>query len=420
MSKLSKKVLLYRIFNQIFNKVNESGMRKMGNQLINYNINSQDISEARELTIKSNGKRFRILLEIVTSCFGNCTGCSLSYTDRKNIKPEISIEKIQEILSYFVPIIREKKELITSVVNLGTGDYFMMDEKFLEDLFKSIRIFFDHLHTVRNILTVSTSLFLSEEKMKNRLEIMSRYLHPTQFAIDGVVDPFMLEKHYDRYLNNYKALTKTFPFFDLVLNLSNEITPEHILLMKKFLKELNILSFDIQYALNNGNTYRVKTSQDKIAQVLEAVYKELGEETKQLVELNLAMPDTKEDGQTIFEEMLSHARYIAKERVMVNNRGEIYPIGFGYGDIILDKRYNFNKPIGSIYEPYDEEKAAQQIFEFLKEIFMKNRVCHSCEFSRLCYSTGYSFYNKLNTQHTSCENVGLYIFKKIKNEQQTV
>ena len=266
----------------------------------------------------------------------------------------------------------------------------------------------------------SADLFLSEEKMKSRLEIMSRYLHPTQFAIDGVVDPFMLEKHYDRYLNNYKALTKTFPFFDLVLNLSNEITPEHILLMKKFLKELNILSFDIQYALNNGNTYRVKTSQDKIAQVLEAVYKELGEETKQLVELNLAMPDTKEDGQTIFEEMLSHARYIAKERVMVNNRGEIYPIGFGYGDIILDKRYNFNKPIGSIYEPYDEEKAAQQIFEFLKEIFMKNRVCHSCEFSRLCYSTGYSFYNKLNTQHTSCENVGLYIFKKIKNEQQTV
>ena len=339
-------------------------MGKMGNQLINYNIDSQDITEARELTIKSNGKRFRILLEIVTSCFGNCTGCSLSYTDRKNIKPVISIEKIQEILSYFVPIIREKKELITSVVNLGTGDYFMMDEKFLEDLFKSIRIFFDHLHTVRNILTVSTSLFLSEEKMKSRLEIMSRYLHPTQFAIDGVVDPFMLEKHYDRYLNNYKALTKTFPFFDLVLNLSNEITPEHILLMKKFLKELNILSFDIQYALNNGNTYRVKTNQDKIAQVFEAVYKELGEETKQLVELNLAMPDTKEDGQTIFEEMLSHARYIAKERVMVNNKGEIYPIGFGYGDIILDKRYNFNKPIGSIYEPYDEEKLLNKFLNF--------------------------------------------------------
>ena len=51
---------------------------------------------------------------------------------------------------------------------------------------------------------------------------------------------------------------------------------------------------------------------------------------------------------------------------------------------------------------------------------MKNRICHSYEFSRLCYSTGYSFYNKLNTQHKTCENVGLYIFKKIKNEQQTV
>ena len=137
---------------------------------INYDINSRDISEARELILKSDGTRFRIFLEIVTSCLGNCTGCSLSYIHKREFNPEIEIKKVQEILNYFIPIINSKNNL-TSVVNLGTGDYFMMDEDYLDGLFKTIRIFFDQLKTPRNILTVSTSLFLSEEKMKSRLEI---------------------------------------------------------------------------------------------------------------------------------------------------------------------------------------------------------------------------------------------------------
>ena len=190
---------------------------------INYNIDDHDINTAREVTIKCNGKRFRILLELVTSCFGNCTGCSLSYTDRRKLEPEMSIEQIQKTLTYFIPIINNKKELRTTVVNLGTGDYFLMPEEFLEQLFKTIRVFFDQLNTPRNVMTISTSLFLSEEKMLTKIKAITKHLHTSQFAIDGVVDPFLLAIHYDRYVTNYKALTKHFPFFDLVINISNEV-----------------------------------------------------------------------------------------------------------------------------------------------------------------------------------------------------
>lgn len=382
---------------------------------IDYDINSADLDEARAQTIMCDGKRFRIFLEVVTSCFGNCSGCSLSFEARKEIKPDMSIERIREILTYFMPIINDRRKVTTTVVNLGTGDYFMMDEEFLDKLFKSIRVFFDKLKTPRKILTITTSLFLSEEKMESRLDIMTRYLHPNQYAIEGVIDPLMLEKHYDRYLKNYKALNKVFPFFDLVLNLSNEVQERHIEIMQKFFDELNILNLDVQYAINNTNIYRVKSDKEHISYILNNIFEHFGEERKDLVELAVAMPTTKEDGQDIFEEILSHAKEIVKERVVVTANGDIYPLGFGYGDIILDHRFEFN-PIGNIFEEFNEDKAALQIADYLKEIFLKKRVCHTCEYSRLCYSTGYAFYNKFDTNPKVCENVGNFIFRRIKKD----
>ena len=116
---------------------------------IDYNVDDCSISRARDVTIKCNGKRFRVFLEVVTSCFGNCTGCSLSYSDRRTLAPEMTIEKIQEILTYFIPIINSKENLRTSVLNLGTGDYFLMETDFLEKLFKTVRIYFDNLDNRR-------------------------------------------------------------------------------------------------------------------------------------------------------------------------------------------------------------------------------------------------------------------------------
>lgn len=379
---------------------------------IDYDIEDRDLEKAREVTIKCNGKRFRIFLEVVTSCFGNCTGCSLSYSDRRKLEPEMPLEQIQKTLSYFVPIINKKEHLRTTVLNLGTGDYFLMSNEFLESLFKSVRIFFDQLDTPRNVLNVSTSLFLSEAKMLDKIDVIKKHLHETQFAIEGVVDPLLLEVHYERYVTNYRALIKHFPFFDLVVNISNGVNPSHIKLMAEFLKEMGILNFDLQYAINNTNTYRVKTSQENFNGIMNSIYEVLGSNTKNILELSIAMPSANklESDTSIFDEMKNHAKEIVRERVMVKPNGDIFPIGYGYGDILLDERFDFQK-IGTIYEPYDEEKAANQIFNYLKNLFLKNKACHTCEYNKLCYSTGYAFYNKFNAP-TKCENVGRIIFEK--------
>lgn len=383
--------------------------------ILGYNINDTDISVAREVTKKCNGKRFRILLEIVTSCFGNCSGCSLSYAHRKDLTPSMSIEQIQKTLNYFIPIVNKKEQIRTTIVNLGTGDYFLMDKDFLLSLFKTIRIFFDQLHTVRNVLSMSTSLFLPEEKMLEKIGAMKQYLHETQFAIDGVVDPAMLEKHYYRYIKNYQSISKHFPFFDLVVNISDAVTPNDIKKLTYFFKEMGILNFDIQYAINNTNTYRVKTNQSKFNEILDTIHDALGDEVDNVLNLSIAIPTTKKTDEvdSIFEIMKGHAKEIAKERVLVKPNGNIHPIGFGYGDILLDERYDF-PAIGNINSDFDEAKAEEIIFNFLKDIFIKNKKCHTCEYNLQCYSTGYSFYNKFDNNKLDCENVGRYIFKKLQ------
>lgn len=377
-----------------------------------YNIEDNNIEKAREVTIQCNGKRFRIFLEVVTSCFGNCTGCSLSYVDRRKLEPEMSIEQIQKTLKYFVPIINKKENLRTTIVNLGTGDYFLMNDDFLENLFKSIRIFFDQLNTVRNVMTFSTSLFLSEDKMLNKIKLIKKHLHETQFAIDGVIDPCLLKTHYNRYVQNYKDITKYFPFFDLVINVSDSTKAKDIEILSTFLKEMNILSFDVQYPINKTNTYRVKTSQENFTEIINSIYNILGEKDKEIMELSIAIPSlNKEEFEgTIFEGMINNARNIAKERVMVKNNGDIFPIGYAYGDVLLDERYDFEK-IGSIYEPYDEDYATEKIFKYLKDLFLKNKPCHTCKYNKQCYSTGYAFYNKFSDPK-KCENVGKVIFEK--------
>ena len=98
----------------------------------------------RKQTQDSNGKRYRIFLEVVTSCFGNCSGCALSYTARKNLNPDISLEQIQDIFKYFVPIINNKPNLTTTSLVLGTGEYFLMNEDFLNNLFKEVNLFFNN------------------------------------------------------------------------------------------------------------------------------------------------------------------------------------------------------------------------------------------------------------------------------------
>lgn len=383
-----------------------------------YDSNSTSIEDSIKTIGQLDGKRFRIFMDIVSSCFGNCSGCALSFTARKDTTPDMTIANVREYLGFFIPLINKKVEengLFTSVVNFGTGDYFTMEQEFLEYLFKETSDFFKQIKTKRNVMTISTSLFMKPEKMKPKIESIQKYLKGNQFAVDAVIDPTILNKNFDNYLANYKMIKKDFPFFDLVVNISNHVSENDIKNLMKFFKELNLLSFDVQYALNKTNTYRVKVDKEKFKELMYVIENEATDK-ETLLGYNLAIPSAKEDdNKTIFEQIKGHAKEIVSERFAVKGNGDIYPIAFGYGDIILDEKYDMPR-IGNIKDGiFNEEKAMEIIESYLINVFRKNKVCHTCEYSSMCYSTGYSFYNKFS-HPKECENVGLYIFEGIKNK----
>lgn len=374
---------------------------------IDYDLYSTSIESNREVTKQCNGKRFRILMEIAKGCYGNCEGCSLSSIDRKESNPSMEIAMIKRVFDYFVPIINAKKHIRTSVVNFGVGDYLILQDDFLDDLFKETNNFFNSLNIPRNVLTVSTSLLLNSEKMNKKLEIMTRHLHPNQFAFEIIIDPFRLVKNRENYTKNLKDLNKMFPFFDIVINISDGLTAQHARELVSFVKDNNVLNVDFQYAINNTNDYRVKIDQDKFDSFMNVFHDELGGE---MVDLSISQPSNSLDG-LIIEEMEKHADDILNERYFIDHKGAIFPMGFAFGDIILDGRYGF-KPIGHIDTPLNYITAKAEIVNYLKTLFLKNKVCQTCEFNNKCYGTGYGFYNNFATNKKECQNLGLSIFKK--------
>ncbi len=383
-----------------------------------YDKDSNRIEDSTKTIRQLDGKRFRIFMDIVLTCFGSCTGCPLSFADRKNTSPEMSAKEVRRYLDFFIPMINQKvkeKGLFTSVVNLGTGDYFAMDQVFLDNLFKEIAEFFSHLDTPRNVMTITTSLFMKPVKMRPKIEAIQKHLRGNQFAIEGVVDPVVLDKHYNSYLENYKAIVKEFPFFDLVVNLSNQLEEKDIHNLMRFFKELNLLSFDIQYALNKTNVARVKADKHKLMSLLQIIENK-SEDKERMLGYNLAIPSARhDDNKTIFDHIRGQAKEIMSERYAVKGDGSIYPLAFGYGDILLDEKYDMPR-VGHVNDSFfDEEKAVKLIEKFLIDIFKKNKVCHTCEYSAMCYSTGYSFYNKFEENPRKCDNVGWYIFEGLKN-----
>lgn len=418
---------------------------------IGYSKNVTDINKTREVTVKCNGKRFRLFLEIAQGCYGNCLGCSLSMIDRKESIPSFTIEQIKKTFDYFIPIINNKDNLRTTVINFGVGDYFLLKNNYLEELAKETNSFFSQLTTIRNVISLTSTLLTIPEKMEEKLQILCKYLHPTQIIIDSVIDPSRLKTDYDKYSTNLNYIKTIFPFFDLAINIHSDLTKEDAQLLAKFVNEHHILNLDIQYAINNTNYYRVKIDQLKFEEFFFTLKEQIND--KNALDLSISQPEI-DDNLTIQEAIENHAHNMLKERVYVDNKGDIYPLEFAYGDLILDNRFSF-PPIGNINDNYinnnnvnyhQQEHKVVHLSPSLKsnmtlnntdnklefdqikidkmfkngemiiqrelyKIYLKNTVCHHCNYKLKCYSSGYSFYNKYSKDKTICDNIGKNLYE---------
>jgi hypothetical protein len=384
--------------------------KRLSDATIGYDIENHDVSSTREVTVQCNGKRFRILMELAKGCYGNCGGCSLSTVDR-GTPPPFDLAKIKEHLFAFIPHIKSKKNLRTTVVNYGVGDYFLHDAKDLEALAALTRGFFDELPTARNVISLSTSLLTKPHKMEEKVRAITRHLHPTQVVFDAVLDPERMESHFDQYRENLSGLTKHFPFVDVVVNLHSGVNEMQAAQIHQFATHASVLNLDMQYALNNTNGYRVQMEQGEFEVFWRRLWVDFkGEGALQKITLSVNEPLVDQD-MPLKDLIVAQLQSGAEERVLVDGNGLVHAVGFGFGDVLLDERQDL-PPIGEIkngvFEPRHQWWMPHTM-ALLKQSM--SAPCRVCEHVKTCHGTGYAWYQRMSEGHNkACQNPAKVFF----------
>lgn len=397
-------------------------MKHIGHEeKLGYSILEHDLSKTRDVTEKCDGHRFRIIIELAKGCYGNCLGCAMSNIEKKKPQP-LDGTKLKEYLGAFIPVINNKPEVLTTIVNYGIGDYFLYNEDSFEILAEATKWFFDQIKTERNVISLSTSLLSKPENMKEKAERIRKYLEPTQVVFEAVIDPERLEEHFDDYTNNLTLLTSYFSFLDVAINIRKGLTPKDAFLLHKFASQEQVLNLDLQYAVNNTNAYRVQTDPEDFQgfwETLWELFTKDGDERR----LSLSLSSPKVDEEMSLPELIKKTTDASfDERVLVDENGEVWFVAYGLGDIFIDSKFSIPgiidvKPIGKIEGGvYIENPKTRRSLEHAMLKAAAGEECMDCKYVKSCYGTGYGWYHIHSGNLDKCGNPAKVCFDMLKEE----
>lgn len=390
---------------------------------LGYSIEETNLDKTRAVTENCDGHRFRVIVELAKGCYGNCLGCAMSNIEKKKPEP-LNVTKLKEYLGAFIPVVNNKPDVLTTIVNYGIGDYFLYDEDSFDALAEATRWFFDQIKTERNVISISTSLLSKPENMKEKAARVRKHLAPTQVIFDAVIDPERLEEHFDNYTKNLELLTSYFSFVDVAINIHKGLTPKDAFWLHKFTSQRQVLNLDIQYAVNNTNSYRVQTNPDDFRGFWETLW-ELFEKDNDEKRLSLSLSSPQIDDEMSIPELIKKATDAAfDERVLVDLEGNVWFVAYGLGDIFVDKKFTVPgiidvQPIGKIENGiYIQNPQTRRTLERAMLKASSGEECRDCEYVKYCYGTGYGWYHIHSEDLNTCGNPAKVCFDMLKEQQE--
>jgi hypothetical protein len=392
--------------------------------------NIEKINDFRQqaLYYSKAGKRFKVLIETVTGCFGSCLGCAFTEDERTKMTPRITAEKLPllfnrltELLDYTNPnsIISPYE---TTVINYGGSEHFIYDNDYLGSLFKETATFFNNVKTERNVLAFSSSGLMNADKMHTRSRDMLKHLSTDQFVVDFVIDLSRFEKLKERYQKSFDFFKENFGFVDLAINIESFSDLRDWQAFCDFIDQNGILNVDLIYSINKNNLHRVPLEADKIFQIYETMVLNT-KQGKGLFDLHglLRIKDNQKglseelNNLTLQEVCRTAAKNILHDAIFINSDFVVYPVLFVlFADVPLNERLDV-KPIGNLFDIDFKEKFfayENELYNQLLKMSAKSLQCSNCDFIKECYQTGAPLLNKyLNdfkgiqvTDFESCQN----------------
>lgn len=356
------------------------------------------------------GKRFKVLIETVTGCFGSCLGCAFTENERTKMTPRISADKLpllfkrlEELLDHNNPnsIVSSYE---TTVINYGGSEHFIYDNDYLGILFKETSNFFNNVTTRRNVLAFSSSGLMNADKMYTRSRDMLQHLDIDQFVVDFVIDLSRFEKLKERYQKSLDFFRENFGFVDLAINIESFSDMRDWQAFCDFIDQNGILNVDLIYSINKNNLHRVPLEAAKIFQIYETMVLNT-KQGKSLFDLhgllriknNESTNNEELNNLTLQEVCRKAAHNILHDAIFINSDFVVYPVLFVlFADVPLNERLDV-KPIGNLFDEDFKEKFyayENELYNQLLRISAKSKQCSDCNYIKECYQTGAPLLNK--------------------------
>lgn len=180
-------------------------------------------------------KNLQILVETMTRCGGNCSGCALSSVERMASTFDLNsfIEKTKKVGTLLLNEINKEIESIS--VFLGQGDHFLIDEKMIDEfMFHTAQMIPDELKK-RTVVFITASAIGKHEQIKKKMDLFYEYSLKYQlpFFIQVVFDPKKMkitEKFQEIYIKNILYFKEKCGMTEVTVNIGedilNHLTPQ--------------------------------------------------------------------------------------------------------------------------------------------------------------------------------------------------
>lgn len=374
-------------------------------------MNDKKIIDFRNqaLYYTTKAKRFKILIETVTGCYGKCLGCAFTEQERSLVQPLIPSSNLKLLFSRLNELLdfESDKSIVdkydTTVINFGGSEHFIYDKEYLSVLFKETGNFFNNVKTKRNVLAFSSSGLANIDKMDEKSIDMVKFLDKDQFVVDFVIDLNRFEQLKERYQKSFNFFKERFGFLDLAVNIESFIDKKDWKAFCNFVDQNGVLNIDLVYSLNNNNNYRVAIESSKLFEV----YKTIVSNTKQgkgLFDIHNLLRLKNSDYYLQLENLdfndlcKETAKNILKDAIFIDHEFNIYPTLFViFADVPLNNRLNL-PPIANLFDN-DIKQKIKKYENFLSSVLLKNYSksiqCVDCPILKSCYQTGAPLLNPI-------------------------
>ncbi len=354
---------------------------------------------------KIENRNIQFLIENMTQCGGNCSGCALSSSERMN-NDSYSEEKLKYNLHLFHDYIANlsKTDEIESIsLFLGQGDHFLLSDDSLKKMLTLIgSSFINKSINHKTVIFLTASAIGKHQEIVRKMNIIYDFAQKYQLSIfiQVVFDPKKYKSHNKNfcqtYLKNILHFKKICGMVELTINIGEDflkyLSPEdmHEIMIKN---EINHL--EINWVLNEQTLTMWQKNHLEMYQWLENLIhlkqKDKKYEINFLPFLGRAFKKMNIEGVDIIsyiEELLQNHIYM--------NQDSSYSFGLPGLFNNLTPLIPRNHSLKTIFFKTNQIKK-ETAFDFAKKIYqksLKNDSCVECEFKNSCMLIGATQWNE--------------------------